>query len=103
MHTKRIHSEFSVPRSPSCIDCVVHQSSSEDPSKTAVLAENRQHYQQFAEEEIKIWSECCRTNPDDWELLWTALQYARSYRVTHGFWRDSPTEVSNSKQFKAVG
>jgi len=47
------------------------------------------------EEEIDIWRERCKKFPNDWHLLWTTLQYARSYRVTHGLWRDPPTYVSD--------
>lgn len=66
----------------------------DDLSKNDVLADNRLLNEQFAEDEINIWRKRCRTYPDDWELLWTTLQYARSYRVTRGLWRDPPTSVS---------
>ncbi len=85
------------------LDLVVDPCGSlDDLPRKDILAGDRLLNERFAEEEINTWRERCRKCPDDWEQLWTILQYARSYRVTRGLWRDPPTSVSNSQLFEVV-
>jgi len=66
------------------------------PPQEDTLAEDRVLNERFAKEEIDTWRERCRKCPDDWHLLWTTLQYARSYRVTRGLWQDPSIYVSDA-------
>ena len=60
-----------------------------------ILNERRELYRERAEEEVAIWLEHCKKDPDYWDLFGTILKDERSARIRAGSWRGLPVALNN--------